>query len=300
MQVRHELPADDKIPLRVAVRYALYGVVLTKPFDEPVDLDEYRVQARPASPLYGLDEAAGYKKRCALLVKLLDELRDQTLQLNGYTPDLGGNLIYSWSHHGSFRGKCVVNENNSEIFEISEKYIAYIDATIPYYEYDIHYEMKDRYRHWTKLTVERAKFLSFMERKGLIGESRIDVEARSNDVVLTLQERSGDAVERIFTEVRQHTDRLRPPQRSQDALIKAALEAPELKQETGQRKSVQRAKTATKNKLIELYPDGLPSNMSLKQIENDIENSGMVVSDATVRRALGEMGWRVPSAKPRP
>lgn len=300
MQVRHELPADDRIPLRVAVRYALYGVVLTKPFDEPVDLDEYRVNASPTSPLYGLDEVAGYKKRCDLLNKLLEEVREYTFRMSGYTPDLGGKLIFSWSDSRSFRKNCVVNEDNSEVFEISEKYIEYIDSTIPYYEYDIHYEMKDRYRHWTKLTVEREKFLGFMENMGLVGESRIDVESRSDDVVLTLQERSGEAVERIFTEVRRPADRLKPPLKNQDSPIKAAPEAPELKQETGQRKSVQRSKTATKNKLIELYPDGLPPNMSLKQIENDIEKSGLVISDATVRRALGEMGWRVPSVKPRP
>ena len=128
--------------------------------------------------------------------------------MSGYTPDLGGKLIFSWSDSRSFRNNCIVNEDNSEVFEISEKYIEYIDTNIPYFEYDIHYEMKDRYRHWTKLTVERFKFLGFMERMGLIGESRIGVEARSDDVVLTLQERSGDTVERIFTEVRRPADRL--------------------------------------------------------------------------------------------
>jgi hypothetical protein len=298
MQVRHELPTDEKIPLRIAVRYALYGVVLTEQLGEPVDRGEYRLRARPTSALYGLDEAAGYKKRCLLLQKLLEEARDQTLQLNGYTSDLGGKLEYSWSHHRSFRSDCVINEEDNEIFEISEKYIKYINKDIMYYECNIPYEMKDRYRHWTKITVERARFLGFMERLGLIGEDMTGAGARSDGIILRLQERSGEA-ERYFTEIENPIHRRGPIPTGQESPAAAKIGTSGAANQSTQRKSVQRALSATIQKLKELHPTGAPLHMSIKQFRSELETAETPVSEATVRRALVDLGWRIPITRPR-
>ena len=93
MQVRYELPADEQISLRVAVRYALYGVVLTKLFDEPVDREEYRTNARPRYLLHGFDDADGYRMRSLFVAKLLEEVEQGKLLLHGYRVKFPSRLL---------------------------------------------------------------------------------------------------------------------------------------------------------------------------------------------------------------
>jgi hypothetical protein len=306
MQVRYELPADEQISLRVAVRYALYGVVLTKLFDEPVDREEYRINAQPRYLLHGLDDADGYRMRSLFVAKLLEEVEQGKLLLHGYRVKFPRDQpSFDRVLFDSSRGEYVVNEEKSEIFEINGPFVRSVSRDSHYFEYCVPDDAKYIHHLWTRVSVEKIIYIRFLDRIGMYydienpGAHAASAHGSSADLVIKDYRSSGRIVERHFSEVRvSHEDAISTAKgEGAEAIRLPSSSAPTAGSRL--RKSVRRARNAIPEKLREVYPGGVPPALPVKSIREDLKNiGGLVVSESSVRRALEDMGLRTPTLQP--
>ncbi|MFM9859058.1 hypothetical protein RUR49_11280, partial [Pseudoxanthobacter sp. M-2] len=213
MRTQYDLPIDDQISIRVAVRFALYGVVLTNLFDEPVDREEYRSRAQPGYLLYDREDADGYRMRKLFLGKMLEAIEQSKLRLQGYRiTHPKAQPSFDWIRSSSLRSDSVVNEHDNEIFDLNHPFDKSIDRTVSYFEFSIPTEAKNIYRLWRSVTVDRSEFIRFLDRIGIFhkadgASAAIDSPSRASaDLVIKQYGGSGRVVERHFSEVKVPND----------------------------------------------------------------------------------------------
>lgn len=83
LTITYALPATPRVRLRDAVRFALYGVVLTQASGAPVEVAEYGERAHAGSILFGLETEPGWKALEHFLRRLNDAARRGLVTFHG-------------------------------------------------------------------------------------------------------------------------------------------------------------------------------------------------------------------------
>ena len=306
MRVRYELPDEDRISLLVAMRFALYGVVLTRPLDAPVDRDDYRVRARPGSLLYELDDADGYIIRRQFIEKIVESVHYHSLMIYAYSKPLPPMpLKFDRAFTREVNEIALFDEERNEFYNIDPQYEDKISRDVLYFEFSVPVDFRHKTRRWHRVSVGRESFVRFIERIGVNLQSASISDGEKSTIVagqliLNDIDATGRTIARRYSEVREpHVDQESQKREVRTDSLSLNI-GPERLESVQRRRSVRPSRSAAAEKLHDLYGDTPPRPLTVKVIRGILANENIAVSDTTLRRVLEELGWRQPTIETGP